>query len=200
MTQAVGEMRAQMRLVLGLAGGVDDQEQMVAEIRHHQVVENAAVVIGELRVALPARRNRHDVLRHQPLQRQRRVLDLAGFRPQRELAHMRDVEQAGGRARVQVFLQHAGRILHRHLVAGERNHACRRAPHGARATGCVSGEIRRAPAFRDPQGFRGPAPEIPERKPHLSLCLRVLSRRRTPWAKAARRLFPDASSSRGPFA
>ena len=80
MTQAVGQMRAQMRLVLGLAGGVDHQEQMVAEIRHHQIVENAAVVIGELGVALPARRNRDDVLRHQPLQRQRGVLDLAGFR------------------------------------------------------------------------------------------------------------------------
>ena len=66
---AIREMRAQMRLVLGLAGGVDHQEQMVAEIRDHQIVENAAVVIGELRVALPARRNRHDVLRHQPLQR-----------------------------------------------------------------------------------------------------------------------------------
>ena len=36
-------MRAQMRLVGGLAGGVDDQEQVVAEIGHHQVVENAAV-------------------------------------------------------------------------------------------------------------------------------------------------------------
>ena len=93
-------MRAQMRLVLGLAGGVDHQEQMVAEIRHHQVVENAAGVIGELRVALPTRRNRHDVLRHQPLQRQRGVLDLAGLRPQRDLAHMRDIEQAGRAARV----------------------------------------------------------------------------------------------------
>ena len=77
MTQAIREVRAQMRLVLGLAGGVDDQKQMVAEIRHHQIVENAAIFIGELGVALPSRRNRHDVLRHQPLQRQRRILDLA---------------------------------------------------------------------------------------------------------------------------
>ena len=84
-----------MRLVRGLAGGVDHQEQVAAEIRHHQIVEDAAAVIGELRVALPARRNAKDVLRHQPLQRQRRVLDLAGFRPQLDLAHMRDVEQAG---------------------------------------------------------------------------------------------------------
>jgi hypothetical protein len=32
-----------MRLVLGLAGGVDDQKQVAAEIRHHQIVENAAI-------------------------------------------------------------------------------------------------------------------------------------------------------------
>jgi len=38
-------------------------------------------------------------------------------------------------------------------------------------------------------------------KPHLSLCLRVLSRRRTRQGlQALRRLFPDASQSRGPFA
>ena len=43
MIAVIGEVRAQMRLVLGLAGGVDDQEQMIAEIRHHQVVEHAAV-------------------------------------------------------------------------------------------------------------------------------------------------------------
>src|ERR1700722_9215194 len=36
----VGEMLLEKRLVLGLAGGVDHQKQMVAEIRHHQVVEN----------------------------------------------------------------------------------------------------------------------------------------------------------------
>ena len=94
-----------MRLIVGLAGGVDDQKQMAAEIRHHQVVENAAVAIGKLRVALPARRNREDILRHQPLQREGRVFDLAGFRMQRDLAHMRDVEQAGTGAGMQVLLR-----------------------------------------------------------------------------------------------
>ena len=111
-----------MRLVVGLAGGVDHQEQMVAEVRHHQIVENAAGLVGELRVALPAGRNRHDVLRHQPFQCQRGVFDLAGFRAQRDLAHMRDVEQAGGTSDMQMFPQHTGRILHRHLIAGERHH------------------------------------------------------------------------------
>ena len=84
-----------MRLVFGLAGGVDHQKQVAAEIRHHQVVENASRTIGELRVALPASRDGKNILRHQPLQRQCRVLDLAGFRAQRDLAHMRNVEQAG---------------------------------------------------------------------------------------------------------
>ena len=158
-------MRAQMRLVLGLAGGVDDQKQMVAEIRHHQIVENAAVFIGELGVALPSRRNRHDVLRHQPLQRQRRILDLAGFGTQRELAHMRDVEQAGIRC------AYAGAPSARRpgiapaSRSPRREPSCRRAPHGARATGCVLREIRRAPASRGPQGFRGPAPENPKESP-----------------------------------
>ncbi len=84
----IRQMGAQMRLVFGLAGGVDDQKEMVAEIRHHQIVENAAGLIGELRVTLPARRDRDDVLRHQPFQRQRRILEPAGFRAQRDLAHM----------------------------------------------------------------------------------------------------------------
>ena len=91
----IRQIGAQMRLVLGLAGGVDHDKQMAAEIRHHQVVENAAGGIGELRVALPAGGDADNVLRHQPLQRQGGILDLAGFRPQRDLAHMRDVEQAG---------------------------------------------------------------------------------------------------------
>ncbi len=66
-----------MRFVGGLAGGVDHQEQVIAEIRDHQVVQNAAGPVGELGVALPSRRNRKDVLRHQAFQRQRRIGDLA---------------------------------------------------------------------------------------------------------------------------
>ena len=58
-----------MRLVVGLAGGIDDQEQMVAEICNHQVVQNAAILACELRIALPSRGNGGDVLRHQPFQR-----------------------------------------------------------------------------------------------------------------------------------
>ncbi len=53
---AGGEMGAQVRGVGFLAGGVDDQEQVVVAPRHHQVVEDAAGVVGEEGVALLARR------------------------------------------------------------------------------------------------------------------------------------------------
>ena len=112
-----------MRFIGFLAGGIDDQPQMVAEIRHHQVVEDAAGGIGEQRVALPALGKPEDVGRNERFQRARRVGEAAGSRPQRDLSHMRDVEQAGGGAGVQVLLDDAGGILHRHLIAGERHHA-----------------------------------------------------------------------------
>ena len=79
-------------------------------------------LVGELGVALPARREATMSCGTSRSSARRRVLDLAGFRPQRDLAHMGDVEQAGGAARMQMLLQHAGRILHRHLIAGEGNH------------------------------------------------------------------------------
>ena len=41
---------------------------------------------------------------------------------QKGLPHVRDVEQPGLLARVQMLLEDAERILHRHLVAGERHH------------------------------------------------------------------------------
>ncbi|EGP06974.1 hypothetical protein CSIRO_3705 [Bradyrhizobiaceae bacterium SG-6C] len=44
----------------------------------------------------------------------------------------------------------------------------------------------------------GPVPESLS-KPHLSLCLRVLSRRRMP-RRHRPHLFPDFSPSHGPFA
>ena len=95
---------------------------MIAEIRHHEIIEQAARGIGELGVALAARCNRQNVLRHQLLQRQRGILDLAGFRSQGNLAHVRDVEQAGVRTGVQMFPEHAARVLHRHVIARERHH------------------------------------------------------------------------------
>ena len=94
-------MQAQMRLVGRLARRIDHQHQMVALVRHHQVVEHAAGGVGEQRVALPARGKAEHVAGHQRFERARCVLDTTGARAQRDLAHMRDIEQAGGGAGVQ---------------------------------------------------------------------------------------------------
>jgi hypothetical protein len=71
---AGGQVRAQVRGVGLLAGGVDDEEQVVVAPRHHQVVEDAAGVVREERVALLARGEADDVDRHQRLERRRGVV------------------------------------------------------------------------------------------------------------------------------
>jgi CBS-domain-containing membrane protein len=86
--------------------------------RHHQIVENAAAVIEQLRVADSVKRMRGDVGRRQLLEAFRRF---GSF--EERLTHMRDVEEAGSGARMQMLSENAGRILHRHVIAGEGNHA-----------------------------------------------------------------------------
>ncbi|MNE42448.1 hypothetical protein D3C80_1365740 [compost metagenome] len=110
---------AQVRQVLILAGGVDHQEQfVVTQVGDHQVVEDAAVFIGEHRVALHAHWQVDDVDRHQGFQGLGRI-----GTAQADLAHVRDVEQAGLIAAVQMLFHHPQRVLDRHVVAGERHHA-----------------------------------------------------------------------------
>ena len=130
------------------AAGVDHQEQMVAGLADDQVVEDAARLVGELRVARAPRRQALDVARHQPLERRRGVGAV-----QSDLAHVRDVEQGGGGAAMLVLGQDAGRVLDRHLPAGERHHLA--------AQLAMEIEQRRAPGLAQRAGTsptHGPAP------------------------------------------
>jgi hypothetical protein len=108
-----------------LATGVHHHEQVaeagaVGGLRagDHQVVLQAAGVIGEQGVALLAGRQVDDVHRHQGFQGGGGI-----FAHQAQLAHVGDVEQGGGLAALAVLGHQAGRVLHRHGVAGERHHA-----------------------------------------------------------------------------
>ena len=56
----------------------------------------------------------------EPFERRRAVA--AGFGRQAQLAHMGNVEQAGPGTGMKVFVQYAGGVLHRHVVAGEGHH------------------------------------------------------------------------------
>ena len=103
--------------VLVAAAGVDDHEQAVGAARHHQVVEDAAVVSGEERIALLEQAQVDDVDGHEGLERGGGVVA-----HQQHLAHVGDVEQAGLGAGVLVLGHHAGGVLDRHVVAGEGHH------------------------------------------------------------------------------
>ena len=104
--------------VLLLARGVHHQEQPVAEVGHHEVVEDAARHRGEQGVALPAGLEPAHVGRGQRLQRRRRALAA-----QLRLAHVRHVEQRGAGAAGEVFGQNAGGVVDGHGVAREGHHA-----------------------------------------------------------------------------
>ena len=129
-----------MRDVGVLAGGVDDEEEVVAAVGDHQVVEDAAGLVGEEGIALASFLQARDADRDQRLQGERGILDPPRLRPDRHLAHMRDVEEAGGTPRVEVLLEDAGGILHRHRVAREGHHPP--------AEFLVEGEERGALQFR----------------------------------------------------
>ncbi len=124
-SHAGGQAARDVGIVHLLARGVDDQEQPAVLIgrrrpRHHQVVDDAAVLVEQLGIALLAGPKPANVGGHECLQRRRRGRVI---RPgQKRLPHVRDIEQAGLRARVQMLLQDAQRVLHGHLVAGERHH------------------------------------------------------------------------------
>ena len=86
---AGGQRRRDVGEVVLLAAGVHDEEQPVpGQPRDHQVVEDAAGLVGQQAVALAARLEPDDVARHQPFQRRGGVGAL-----QAGLAHMGDVEQ-----------------------------------------------------------------------------------------------------------
>ena len=99
-----------------LAGGVDDQDQMAATRGHHEVVKDAALVVGEQRVAHLADRQLADVGRDQGLEGGRRVVAT-----QDRLAHVGNVEQTS-RGASMAMLGEDALVLERHLVAGKRHH------------------------------------------------------------------------------
>ena len=101
-----------------LAAGVDDQQQAVAVVGDHQVIQDAAGLVQEQAVALPARLDAQHVARHQRLQRRRGIGAV-----QADLAHVRHVEQRRTLPALHVLRHDAGGELHRQLIAGKGHHA-----------------------------------------------------------------------------
>ena len=90
---------------------------LASQARHHEIVLDRAIVVEEQCITLHALLEARDIGGGHALQRAGGVV--AG---QKRLPHMRHIEQACLRTRMQMFLQDAGGILHRHFIAGERHH------------------------------------------------------------------------------
>ena len=123
---ACGQARRKVRVVGFLGGGVHDEEEhavfgRVRRAGHHEVVEDAAFLVGELGVTLAAGGEVDDVRRHQCFECARDRLVIGAN--QERLSHVRDIEQPGLGAHMIVLGNDAVGVLHRHLVAGERHHA-----------------------------------------------------------------------------
>ena len=101
-----------------LARGVDDEKEPVSQARRHQIVDDAARFVEQERIAQPHRGETLDVAGGQRLQRR----DGCGAR-EPDLAHMRDIEEAGLGAGMLMFGDNPRRVVDRHLVAGETHHA-----------------------------------------------------------------------------
>ena len=112
------EMAAQMGDVLVPAAGVDDDEKAVAGVADDQVVEDAAAFVGEDRVASLAELQPLDVAGHEALDGRRRLGSA-----ERDLAHVRHVEEGRRGPALLVLGDDPARILDRHLPAGEGHHA-----------------------------------------------------------------------------
>ena len=108
---------SQREVGLGVRGVHDEQVPVSAGPVDDQVVDDPAVLVRQQRVLRLAELEVGDVVREQPLQHlgRGRPLDL-------ELAHVRDVEDAGVRPYRLVLGDHSF-VLHRQLPAGERHHA-----------------------------------------------------------------------------
>ena len=125
---ALGQGCTQVSLIVLLAARVDDQHEMIAQICDHQIVEDAARGIGKKRVALSPFAETEQVDGDELFECARRIRHASETGAHDKLAHMRDVEQPRRCARMQMLLDDAGRILHRHVVTGERHHP-RAEPH-----------------------------------------------------------------------
>ena len=115
---AVARVRAHpLEILLTPAGVHADEETFGGKAVDDDVVDHAAPLVAERAVLGLSVAALREVVRDQPLCGPQR-----GTTVDADLAHVRDVKHAGVFAHRRMLLQHPG-VLHRHLEAGELDHA-----------------------------------------------------------------------------
>jgi hypothetical protein len=117
----VGELLHDVDVSL-FAGCVHHDKQVIGELRHHQIVKDAACFIGENSIALPSGFQTADICWYQTIKVHRDGFDTADQRRQAHLPHVTDIKKPGVFARPKVFFHYARAVLHWHLITGKRHH------------------------------------------------------------------------------
>ena len=112
-----------LALLLVLLLGAWQFLNMIAPVRQHQIILDAAQVIDEERISLPAFGKAQHIDGHQTFKRQCRIGHVAGFRAQDNLPHMADIEKARRCPALLVLGHDPHGILQRHGIARKRDHA-----------------------------------------------------------------------------
>jgi hypothetical protein len=112
-----------VRFVRILATCIDDKEEMIAPVRDHQIVEDAARRIGEKRIPLSPFAETQQIDRCQALERACHALAAGRPGADGELTHMRHIEETRCGTGVEMLFENAARKIDRHLVPRERAEA-----------------------------------------------------------------------------
>ncbi len=112
----VGQVFAHVRDVVPLGRAVHHQIERIFQPRDHQIIQHAAIIVDQQRIALLTDLQGRKIDRQDRFER-----GIKAFARQHQLAHVGDIEQARILARPGVFC-HDPFILDRHLIAGERHH------------------------------------------------------------------------------
>jgi hypothetical protein len=91
---------AQILLVYFLPAGIDDEDELIAAVCDHQIVNDAAIRVCKKRVTLPPSDKCKHIDRNEALERRCDIVQLRIAGPQRDLTHVRNVKQTRMRARV----------------------------------------------------------------------------------------------------
>ena len=100
------------------AAGIHHEENPVAQIGEHEIIQNAAAWRCQQPIALPPRLEARNISGRQSLQRRRRA-----FAAQFGLSHVGDIEQRRGAPAMQMLRHDAGRVLHGQRITREAHHA-----------------------------------------------------------------------------
>ncbi len=122
----VGQVFAQEADIVPFARPIDHDVELRripfirGDIGHHQIIEDAAILVEQQRIADSPGLKRGEIARHDRFERLGRALAL-----HHQLAHVGNVEQPGMLARPEVFGDDApmrAGVLYRHVITGKLDH------------------------------------------------------------------------------